>query len=635
MITLRKAVALGLCYVWPVSSIWAQQASIEPERPSAPVLLRPYSAAQVPPVRLANSGRLRELVRAGRLYLTVQDAIAIALENNIDIEIARYSPFTSAWAVERAEAGGALPGVPSGASQAGSVANGQGVLGSQAAAGVSSNGSATGGTGPGNATISQIGPVTQTLDPAFQETTTFSHRTTPQPNTVQSITAELISNTRVSTASFQQGFLTGGSVSVTYSGHYLNENSPTDVLNPSVADNLSVSFQHNLLRGFGVAMNARTITVAKMNFKTSDLNFQSQVTATVVAVLNAYYALVADYEDVKAKQSAMDVAKSFFTDNKRRVELGSLAEADLTTSESQVATSLQNLVVSQTTLQQQEIALKNLLSRTGVADPSLANTQIVPVDRIAIPEKDDLPALPELIQKAFANRTDLAAQKANLEAAEISTLGTRNGVLPSAQVFGAESHAGLAGSPRQVVAGVVVETPDPYFVGGTGAALGQIFRRNFPTERIGVFYLAQIGNRQAQADNGIDQLQLRQTQLTTQKSLNQVGVDVLNSVIALQQARVRYDTAVQNRVLAQKLLDAEQRKFTLGASTTFNVIQQQRDLVAAESGVIAALTAYASARVTLDRTLGTTLEANQISIADARTGKVARASSLPAVLPEP
>jgi outer membrane protein len=638
VINWRKAVALGLCYVWPVSSVWAQTVlvpSVKPAPTSTPILWRPYSARHVEPVQLTNSGRLRDLVRAGQLYLTAQDAIAITLENNIDLEIARYAPFSSMWRVERAEAGGALPGVPSGATQAGSVASGQGVLGSQAAAGVAGNGQAIGGAGPGNATISQIGPITQTLDPAIQETTTFSHRTTPQPNTVQSITPELISNTRAATGSYQQGFLTGGGVSVTYSEHYLNENSPTDVLNPSVAPNLSVAFQHNLLRGFGVAMNARTITVAKLNFKTSDLNFQTQVTATVLAVLNAYYALVADYEDVRAKQSAMDVAQAFFTDNKRRVELGSLAEADLTTSEAQVATSQQNLVVAQTTLRQQEISLKNLLSRTGLADPVLANVQIVPVDRIVLPEKDDLPALPDLIQKAIANRSDLAAAKANLTAAEISTLGTKNGVLPSMQVFGAESHAGLAGTPRQVVSGGVVETPDPYFAGGMGTALGQIFRRNFPTERIGAFYVGQIGNRQAQADQGIDLLQLRQTQLSNQKDLNQVGVDVLNSVISLQQARVRYDAAVQNRILAQQLVEAEQKKFALGASTPYNVIQQQRDLTAAQSAVIAALTAYGSARITLDRTLGTTLEANRISIVEARDGKVARASSLPAVLPEP
>ena len=273
--------------------------------------MRPYLPAHVPPVRLMNSTRLRDLMRAGILYLTAQDAIALALEDNIDIEVARYNPSLSAWQLERAQAGGLLPGVPSGAAQAGSVATGQGVAGSQAAAGVTSTGASGATSTASNATISQIGPITQNLDPSIQEVSTFSHRTTPQFDVIQSIIPVLVSDSRAHTATYQQGFLAGGSVTVTYSDHYLNENAPTDVLNPSVAPNLSIAFQQNLLRGFGVAVNARTITVAKMNLNITDLNFRSQVIGTVAQVLNAYYALVADYEDIKAKQSALEAGPGF------------------------------------------------------------------------------------------------------------------------------------------------------------------------------------------------------------------------------------------------------------------------------------------------------------------------------------
>src|SRR5262249_41763479 len=158
-----------------------------------------------------------------------------------------------------------------------------------------------------------------------------------------------------------------------------------------------------------------------------------------------------------------------------------------------------------------------------------------------------LPPLEELIQKAMASRSDLAAEKENLRGAEISTLGTRNGVLPPLQVFGAESTAGLSGTARRVASNGFVQTADPYFVGGVGNALGQIFRRNFPTQRIGAFFQASIGNHQAQADSAIDLLQLRQSQLTNQKDISQVQVDLLNSVVALQQARARYDAVVKNR----------------------------------------------------------------------------------------
>src|SRR5258707_6426012 len=221
METLRKWLSLALCCI---SVTWAQQASIEPVRPQAPFIVRPYTTPEIPPIRAGNPERLRALVRAGALYLTAQDAIALALENNVDLEVARYNPLISASQLQRAQAGGALPGVPSGASQAGTVASGQGVAGSQAAVGVSAGGGASSAGRSSNATITQVGPVTQTLDPAFQETTAFSHTSQPQPNATQSLTTVLVSNTKVFNASLQQGFLSGGSVTVNYTDHYLREN---------------------------------------------------------------------------------------------------------------------------------------------------------------------------------------------------------------------------------------------------------------------------------------------------------------------------------------------------------------------------------------------------------------------------
>ena len=629
----RKCIAVALCCTWPVSFASAQELSIEPARPAAPVLWRPYLAPEVPPVRLSNPERLRSLIRAGKLYLTVQDAIALALENNIDIEVARYNPILAEWQLQRAEAGGALPGVPSGASQAGSVAAGQGVLGSQQAAGVSSAGGNGNRGGTANASISQIGPVTQTLDPIFQQATTFSHKSIPQPNLTQSLTPVLVTDERIYSGSVQEGFLSGGSITGTFNNHYLKENSPSDVLNPSSAATLSVQVQHSFLQGFGVAVNARTITFRKINLETSDLTFKTQVIGTVANVLNAYYSLVADYEDVKARTSAVEAAQTFVADTRKQVQIGSLIELDVATAESQLATSRQNLVNSETSLQQHERQLKTLISRTGIADPALAGVPIVPLDRIAIPAHDDLPPLKEMVEQALANRSDLAAEKAGIRTAEVLALGTKNGVLPTLIGFGGESHAGLAGTGHEVVAGPFIETPNPYFVGGVGTALGQIFRRNFPTEYVGAFFQAPLGNRQAQADYGIDQLQIRQTQLTTQKDLKQAQVDIMNSVVALQQTRARYDAAVQNRILQQQLFEAEQKKFTLGSSTAYNVVQQQRDLAAAQSTEVAALVAYSTARVALDQTRGTTLEANRISIAEARTGKVGQISTLPAELP--
>jgi len=616
---LRLVVAMLLC----ASLAWAQQASsIAPVAPHAPAILRPYLAPEVPPVRLANSPRLSETVRAGTIYLTLQDAIALALENNIDIEVARYNPLIAEWNLTRSKAGGALPGVPSNASQAGSVASGQGVAGSQQAAGVSAPGTSSGHVQSTNATVSQIGPVTPTLDPIIQEASTFSHTTSLYPDSAASGTPNLVDGTRAHTASIQEGFLTGGTVTLTYSDHYLNENSPTDVLNPTSAPSLSISAQQYLLNSGGVAVNARFITVAKMNRDASDLAFQTTVTNVVSQVLNAYYSLQAADEDLKAKSSAAETATTFLANVKEQVRIGSLAPSETINAESLAITAQQARVDSETTRKQQEIQLKNLLSRNGTADAVLAGARILPVDPIRIPEHDDLAPLEELVKQALANRTDLASERESEAAAAVSNLGTRNGVLPFAVVGGSESQAGIAGTGRTVVFNGQPVTPNPYFVGGIGTALGQVFRRDFPSESIFGGYEMAFRNRAALADYAVDQLQFRQTQLTTRKDLNQVQVDVQNYVIALRQARARYDAAVRNRTLQEQLYSSERRRFDLGASIPYNVTQQQRDLIAAQNSEMTALVAYVTARIGLDRTTGAILSANHVSLGEARQGKV-------------
>jgi outer membrane protein TolC len=579
-------------------------------------------------VRLANSPRLSELVRAGTLYLTVQDAIALALENNIDIEVARYNPLIADWNLTRSEAGGALPGVPSNASQAGSVASGQGVAGSLQAAGQSIAGTGASRAGSTNATISQIGPITPTLDPIIQEATTLSHITTVYPDAQVSISPAVVDVTRATTASIQQGILTGGNVSLAYTDHYLNENSPSDVLNPTSAPSLSISVSQYLLNSAGVAVNARFINVAKMNRDASDLTFRSTVTNTVSQVLNAYYALEAAGEDVKAKKSAADTAATFLDNVKQQVRIGSLAPSETINAESLAITAQQALVDSEATLQQEEIQLKNLLSRNGTADPVLAGARILTVDPIRIPDHDDLPPLEDMVKQALANRTDLASEKENEAAKIVSNLGTKNGVQPFAEVLASESQAGLAGTGRTVYFDGVPVPPLPSVEGGFGTALGQVFRRDYASENATVAYEMAFRNRQALSDYAIDQLTLRQSQLSNQKDFNQVQVDVQNYAIALRQARARYEAAVRNRTLQEQLYASERRRFELGASIPYNVTQQQRDLMAAQSSQTAALVAYITARIGLDRTTGAILPANHVSLDEARQGKVVRESAI-------
>jgi len=226
--------------------------------------------------------------------------------------------------------------------------------------------------------------------------TTFTHTSSPQANATQSLTTNLISTSRAYTGTYTEGFLTGGNVTASYSDHYLNENAPTDVLNPSVAPKLSVSVQHNLLNGFGIAVNSRNITVSRIGVETSELNFRNEVSSVTAQVLNAYYTLAADYLDLQATQNALEVARVFEQNVRRQIELGAAADSDLIAAQSQTASAEQNAADSKAAIEKQQLQLKGMLSRNGAADPILAAAPIVPLDRLAIPEKDDVPPFPEL-----------------------------------------------------------------------------------------------------------------------------------------------------------------------------------------------------------------------------------------------
>jgi outer membrane protein len=607
-------------------------ANIGPTKPSS--LLRAYEPKPSPPIRTANSDRLRQLIRAGNLYLTVQDAIALTIENNIDLEVERYNPISAAWAIQRAEAGGATRGVTNAATAASApITSGQGAVGSQQAAGVNTQGGAKTSISSGNATISQIGPITQLLDPYFSDTTSFSHTTTIENNILQTGTLALVDGRRNYSATLQQGLLTGGTVSLAYSNSYLNEAIPSDVLNPSLAGSLGLTVEHNFLQGFGVAVNARFITVAKRSLEVSDLSFRNQIINVVTNVLMQYYQLVTDRESLAATRSALTLAQQLLSDNRREVELGSLAPIENTRAEAQVATAEQDVTVAETTLLQQEVQVKNLISRNGIADPLLTDVRVIPIDVIHVPEQETVAPLPDLVKQAMASRFDLRMDQLNYENSVTSALGTRNGILPTLVGFVFASDAGLAGSPNPLAAAQGLN-PVSSVVGGVGTELSQIFDRDFPSQLVGAEYIASLRNRAAQADSAIDQLQLRQTELSNQRDRNQAIVAVSNAVVGLRQARVRYLAAVKNLTLEEQLLDAEQRKFRLGSSTSFNVITQQRDLANAKSTLVSAQAAYASARITLDQVLGTTLESLHIDIGEARVGRIKQASSLSEPLPE-
>jgi outer membrane protein len=603
-----------------LSLLIAQCAGEEPpqvvEKDHGPLLIRSYRAATVPPVNLKNSDRLHSLIRAGRLYLTVQDAIAIAIENNLDLEVDRYGPLNAEWALQRAQAGGPLRGVTNGNTLVNQSTSGQGVAGSQVAAGLATNN--TGNTGGnGGAIVSQIGPVTQNLDPVLQNATLFAHTTSPQPSVIQSQTAALVDTHHVINTFVQQGFLTGGYAQVTANESYLKENAATNLLNPSVVPVVQIYASHNFLKGFGTGVNSRFIRVAEKNVQGAQETFRSQLLNVVSNVLNLYWDLVTDNDDLAVRQRAVDQAQKFNDDTVKQIELGVIPRFEASRSQSGLTNSRQQLAIAQATAQQQENLLKSALSRTGLEDPLLDAAQVVTLDGIEVPKEDNLPTLRDLVAQALANRPDVALAQINTENSEILALGTANGVLPSLQGIAAMSARGLSG----------VSTPlssrfqaDPYYVGGLGNALGQVFRDNFKNRSAGALFQASVGNHVAQGDYGVDQLQLRQGDLIERRNQNQLVVDISNQMVALRQARSRYSQAVDSRKLQQELLDKSQQAFSFGAATISDVVGAQSALVAAQETEVATLSAYSHAHISLNQVLGRTLDANHVSVDQALKG---------------
>jgi outer membrane protein len=585
-----------------------------------------FEKRYIPPARLSNTARLESLIRGGNLYLSVRDVIALVLENNLDIAVHRYGPFLAKEVIRRAEGGGYLRQVDT-ALIAGPVSV------SSLGLSTTSNGlAAGGGNSSGGSIISQIPPLPPNFDPQLTINTSFGHTTTPETNTLLNQTAALISDYRRYQIQYQQQFDTGTSVYATYFSYRQNLNSATPFLNPTTQGYIDLTITQNLLQGFGIAVNNRDIEVAKNNLKLSNLQFRRQIALTISAVLNLYWDLVSFNDDVRIKEQALATAEKLLEGNKKQVQIGTLPSIEVTRAAADVSASKEDLLIAQTNVLQQEIVLKNTLSRNGIASASLDEVHVVPLDPIEIPKTEDLKPVADLIETALANREDVQQSNAALDSSRILLKGSKNGLLPNLQAFAEFTNNGVTGPVNPLYNGSS-GPPDPYLVGGYSNLLAQIFRRNFPNYSVGFSLNIPFRNRVAQADYVTDQLLLRQSELRNQQTLNQVRVDVKTSLIGLQQARSRYQTAVDTRELAEQSLKAEQNRFQYGLSTVALVIQSQKDLAVDQSLEVQAMANYTHAKIAFDQALGRTLDVNRISIDEAVSGYVPRQSLIPNSLP--
>jgi outer membrane protein len=600
---------------------------IDPAQGPLARFTRPFRARSVPPVNLANSPRLESLLRAGNLYLSAQDAVALAVENNLDIEVQRYGPLLAQEVLRRARAGGALRSVGVGVAAGPSSVSLTGVT----VTNLSAAGAAGQGVSSGGGIVTQLGPPISSFDPTVTIYTNFQHATSPQSNTILTGTTALIQNSRTYQAQYLQAWDFGMTAQFTVYDQHINVNSSFFDVDPYTQGYLDLQITQNLLYGFGSAVNGRNIRVQKNNIKVTNLQFKQQVATTVSSVLNLYWDLVEFWQDQRARQRELAAAEQLLDNNRKQVEAGSLAAIEVTRAEAQVYVSQQDLLVSQTNLLQQETVLKNALSRNGIANINLADAHIVPLDSITIPAKDDTPPLPQLVDEALANRSEIAQSRLNIDSNKLNLVGIKNALKPTLQAFAELTNNALTGT----LTPFGEQTPGVgYLGGGYDNLLAQMFRRNFPNYSAGIALNIPLRNRAAQSDYVTSELDLRQNELGLQQNINQVRVDVQNAVIALQQARARYAAASKARDLQQQTLEADQKRFALGASTAYQIVLDQQNLASAESSEVQALASFSHARIGLDQALGRTLEANNISFDEALAGSIARPSELPATLPK-
>lgn len=594
----------------------AQELPPHVEAAKGPIFIRSYRALSVSSSRQCNSDHLRGLVHGGNLYLTAQDAIAVAIENNLNLEVDRYGLLASEWELRRAQGGGPLRGVTNGNSVINQAQSGQGIIGSEVSAGlIQTDGG--GGNGGGNAIVSQIGPITQNLDAVLQSATAWSHTTTPQANTVISRISALVNTRHVYNTFVQQGLLSGGYIQVSANESYLKENTPTDVLNPSVAPVAQIYIRHNFLNSFGTKVNSRFIHVAQRNIVASKQMFRSELMNLVTKVLNMYWDLVAANEEVKIRQGALEAARKSEENIRNQISLGTLARVEQFRADADISRSEQALAIALASVHEQENSLKGVLARNVLNDPLIDNASIVPLDHLQIPQRVALPPLRELVRIALIKRPDVALTNVSREKEQLSALGTANGILPILQGIASATSSGLAGTPTLQPGGGEANS---YFTGGIGKALGQVLRRNFPSERVAVLFESTLRNRIAQGDYGLDQLELQQNDLVVRKSMNQIVVDISNEATALRQARARYTVAADTRKLEEELVAKEKQKFSIGGSTVANVVSVEQDLRTAQSTEVSTLSGYTHARIALEQVLGETLEKNHVSTSVALAG---------------
>jgi outer membrane protein TolC len=604
-----------------------------------------YTVREVAPLNVANSGRIDQVLKDGKLYLSLDDAVAMALEDNLDIGIQRYNLSIADTDILRTSSGAVALGVNAGLVQG----TPGGTTGTTSAGGTGTSTTGSTGGGVGGTTIGVggagagvggivastqgEGPPIDNYDPVITGTVAGEHAITPEANTIFTGTPSLSQNTTTANFFYTQGFSTGTLMTVGFNNTRVASNSAFNTLNPTLTPNFRFELRQHLLSGFGFDPNLRWIRIARNNREIVDVTFRLQIIQTVSQIENIYWDLVNSYANVTVQQRALDLANKTLSDNQKQVEAGTLAPLTVVQSQSAVATAKQNLIAAQVNLQLQQLLMKNAITR-NMADPMLAVAPAIPTDTLNTTEQYEVRPVEDLVAEALQQRPEIATARLTLTNNEISRKSIRNELLPTVDVFAFYGASALAGPQNPLcVSGNFCPPPGTIPTTGYGDAFQNLFNSSAPDKGIGVNISIPLRNRQNQADQVRSVLEYRQAQMSLQQTENTIRLQVRQAQFALQQNYVGLQAALAARDYAAQSLDAEQKKLRMGASTSTLVLQASSNLTQAESNVLAAATNYEKSKVQLDLSTAETLTKLGIDMSDAEAAKVTHPPKVPGVVP--
>ena len=632
MFSTRLFLAILLCFSL-AAPVFAQTQGLTEETGHGFIynLTRDYRVRDVSHISFEDSPRIDKLMRAGNIYLSLRDAIALVLENNLDIESSRYAPKLALADLQRASAGQLLRNVSTSISSGPSSATLNVLAGATAV-----NSGSGGGTGSNTnsgvlsgLSVQLAGSAIPNIDPILYISGGAAHQTQILTSTTFTGTSSLVDSYKNLTYGVQESYWTGTTVAVGLSSVFnYNQNATTAVFNPYDSGSLSLSITQNLLNGFGLAVNKRAYHKARNNLKANDLTFKEQVISTVAGVVSLYWDLVTFDDELKIKQQTLDLDTKLYEDNKRRADLGAIAEIDIIQAEADMKAAQQDVIAQESQVLQQEMILKNYVTRSGLDNPVVAVARIVPTDHIDVPAQEPLIPIQELVQDALTKRPEIEQNQITLENARLDLLGVKNNLLPTLSANVNMSNAGQGGSVGTAFKQVGPPEVNPFLIGGYGTVLNQIFSRNFPNYSAQVTLTVPIRNRASQADLVTNELSYRQAEIQDRQLHNTIKLNVMNSVTALRNARAAWETSVVARKLYDQTLAGTRRKYELGTATILDVVIAQRDSTARQLSEADALNQYQRARTNLDQTLGKTLDDYNVSLEEAQRGVVGREPDL-------